>query len=205
VLDHILVDFISNMRSALEDALLQRQALEERFQVDVFLGDVSWETSYSLPGEEKPPRVRADISVDWPTWSQSAYRSWSIGEPPEDLPEVVVEITLRLQRLAAMPDLDAVVACLPEESPPVGSDTLVRASPVVEQVYEPDSTGARFAVETSYQGTLRLDEAALENSAALAEPVGALARWVASVLVQLGDLRLQYLPPDPTATGNGER
>lgn len=202
MLDHILVDVISQTRRALEDALLQRQAVEERFQVDVFLGDVSWETSYSLPGEEKPPRVRADVSVDWPTWSQSAYRSWSIGEPPEDFPEVVVEVTLRLQRLAAMPDLDAVLACLPEESPPIGTDTLVRAAPVVEQVHEPGQASPRFAVETSYQGTIRLDDAALEDPGALALPVGQLARWVASVLVRLGDLRLAYLPPDPTPTGD---
>ena len=126
MLDHILVDLITETRGALENALLQRQAVEERFQVDVFLGDVSWETSYSLPGEEKPPRVRADLSLDWPTWSQSAYRSWSIGEPPDDFPEVVLEITLRVQRLATMPDLHAVVACLPEESPAIGVDTLVR-------------------------------------------------------------------------------
>lgn len=195
MLDHILVDLITQTRAALEDALLQRQAVEERFQVDVFLGDVSWETSYSLPGEEKPPRVRADLSLDWPTWSQSAYRSWSIGEPPDDLPEVVLEITLRVQRLAAMPDLSAVVACLPEESPAIGADTLVRAAPVVEQVHEPGS-GPRFAVETTYQGTLRLDEAALNDASTLAGPVGALGRWVASVLVRLGDLELAYLPPD---------
>jgi hypothetical protein len=204
MLDHILVDLITQTRAALEDALLQRQAVEERFQVDVFLGDVSWETSYSLPGEEQPPRVRADLSLDWPTWSQSAYRSWSIGEPPVDLPEVVLEITLRVQRLAAMPDLDAVVACLPEESPAIGADTLVRASPVVEQVYEPVDGSPRFAVETTYQGTLRLDEAAMEDASTLAGPVGALGRWVASVLVRLGDLELTYLPPEtPTAGGEG--
>lgn len=204
MLDHILVDVISQTRRALEDALLQRQAVEERFQVDVFLGDVSWETSYSLPGEEKPPRVRADVSVDWPTWSQSAYRSWSIGEPPEDLPEVVVEITLRVQRLSVMPDLDVVLACLPEQSPPIGTDTLVRAAPVVEQVHEPGQ-GPRFAVETSYQGTIRLDEAALEDATSLAAPASQLARWVASVLVRLGDLRLTYLPPDPAPAGDDSR
>jgi len=195
MLDHILVDLITQTRAALENALLQRQAVEERFQVDVFLGDVSWETSYSLPGEEKPPRVRADLSLDWPTWSQSAYRSWSIGEPPDDLPEVVLEITLRVQRLAAMPDLAAVVACLPEESPAIGADSLVRAAPVVEQVSEPGA-GPRFAVETTYQGTLRLDEAAMNDASTLAGPVGALGRWVASVLVRLGDLELVYLPPE---------
>jgi hypothetical protein len=202
MLDHILVDLITQTRAALENALLQRQAVEERFQVDVFLGDVSWETSYSLPGEDKPPRVRADLSLDWPTWSQSAYRSWSIGEPSDDLPEVVLEITLRVQRLAAMPDLDAVVACLPEESPAIGADTLVRAAPVVEQVYEPVGGDPRFAVETTYQGTLRLDEAAMDDASTLAGPVGALGRWVASVLVRLGDLDLVYLPPEaPTVSG----
>ena len=77
MLDHLLVDVIGTMRASFDRALLQRQAVEERFQVDVFLGDVSWETSYSLPGEEQPPRVRADVSVDWPTWSQTSYRSWS--------------------------------------------------------------------------------------------------------------------------------
>src|SRR5271166_6355662 len=110
MLDHILVDLITQTRRALEDALLQRQAVEERFQVDVFLGDVSWETSYSLPGEEQPPRVRADISVDWPTWSQTSYRSWSIGEPPDELPEVVIEVALRVQRMDEAPDTEKVMA-----------------------------------------------------------------------------------------------
>jgi hypothetical protein len=202
MIDHILVDVITQTRRALEDALLQRQAVEERFQVDVFLGDVSWETSYSLPGEGHPPRVRADLSVDWPTWSQSAYRSWSIGEPPEDLPEVVMEISLRLQRLAAMPDLDVVLACLPEESPRIGSDALVRAAPVVEQVRD-NATTLRFAVETTYQGTFRLDERAMEDATTLAAPVGQLARWVASVLIRLGDLKLSYLPADPSPVEGG--
>ena len=74
---------------------LEQQAVEERFQIDVFLGDVAFETSYSLPGEDSPPRVRADLSLDWPTWSQSAYRSWSIGEPPAEPPELIVEIALQ--------------------------------------------------------------------------------------------------------------
>ena len=117
MLDHILVDIISAIRRSFEQALLQRQAVEERFQVDVFLGDVSWETSYSLPGEEQPPRVRADVSVDWPTWSQTSYRSWSIGEPPDELPEIVVEVALRVQRLAEAPDTDMVLRALPVANP----------------------------------------------------------------------------------------
>ena len=125
MLDHILVDIISAIRRSFDQALLQRQAVEERFQVDVFLGDVSWETSYSLPGEEQPPRVRADVSVDWPTWSQTSYRSWSIGEPPDELPEIVVEVALRVQRLAEAPDTDMVLRALPEANPLLGVDPLV--------------------------------------------------------------------------------
>jgi hypothetical protein len=198
MLDHILVELITRIRASLDSALLQRQAVEERFQVDVFLGDVSWETSYSLPGEEDPPRVRADISVDWPTWSQSIYRSWSIGEPPEDVPEAVMEVTLRQQRLARPPDLDAVLAVLPPESPAIAGEPLVRAAPVVEQVVGEGEEPARYAVETTYQGTLLLEEAALDDPGRLAEPVASLAQWVASVLVRLADLDLVYLPPDPT-------
>ena len=77
----------------------------------------------------------------------------------------------------------------------------MRAAPVVEQVHEPDAD-PRFAVETTYQGTLRLDEAALEDASTLAGPVGQLARWVASVLVRLGDLELAYLPPEPPPAGD---
>lgn len=197
MLDHILVDLISRVRAALDDALLQRQAVEERFQVDVFLGDVSWETSYSLPGEEQPPRVRADISIDWPTWSQSIYRSWSIGEPSDDMPEAVLEVTLRQQRLAATPDMTAMLSVLPDESPALTGDTLVRSAPVLEQVMGGPDEPARYAVETTYQGTMLLEEAALEDPSRLAEPIAALAQWLASVLVRLADLDLIYLPPDP--------
>src|SRR3954469_318822 len=119
MLDHAFLDVIGALRAAFEAGFLQRQALEERFQVDVLLGDLSWETSYSLPGEGVPPRVRADISLDWPTWSQSAYRSWSIGEPTDEPPEVGIEIVLRIQRLSADPDLKGVLAALPEQSPAI--------------------------------------------------------------------------------------
>lgn len=199
MLDHILVELITRVRASLDAALLQRQAVEERFQVDVFLGDVSWETSYSLPGEDEPPRVRADLSVDWPTWSQSLYRSWSIGEPPEDYPEAVMEVTLRQQRLAAAPDLGPMLDVLPEASPMITGEPLVRAAPVMEQVMGVDGQPTRYAVETAYQGTLLFDEATLEDPARLAQPVSSLAAWIASVLVRLTDLDLSYLPPDPDA------
>lgn len=204
MLDHILVDLITQTRSALEGALLQRQAVEERFQVDVFLGDVSWETSYSLPGEGQPPRVRVDLSIDWPTWSQTAYRSWSMGESPAELPEAVVEVAMRIQRLAAAPSIERVEAVLPATGPPLGQDPLVRTAITMEEV-RPDpaadpaeeALGSRWAVEGSYEGSIRFDESQLEDPSTIAPVVEALTRWVSSTLVQLADLPLSFLPPDP--------
>ena len=45
MLDHVFTDAIGALRDSLERAFLERQAFEERFQVDVLLGDVTWETS----------------------------------------------------------------------------------------------------------------------------------------------------------------
>ena len=42
MLDHVFTDAIGALRDALEKALLERQAFEERFQADVLLGDVTW-------------------------------------------------------------------------------------------------------------------------------------------------------------------
>jgi hypothetical protein len=196
MIDHILLDVIAALREAFEGALLEQQAVEERFQVDVFLGDVSFETSYSLPGEDSPPRVRADLSLDWPTWSQSAYRSWSIGEPPAEPPELVVEIALRVQRLAEAPDPAVVVAALAGEAPEFGSERLEQSGPLVEQLYDPSSATPACAVEIAYQGSVRLEEPLLDDPTKLDGQVTGLARWVASALVRLADLDLAFLPPD---------
>jgi len=194
VLDHILVDVISAIRRSFDQALLQRQAVEERFQIDVFLGDVSWETSYSLPGEEQPPRVRADVSVDWPTWSQTSYRSWSIGEPPDELPEIVVEVALRVQRLAEAPDTDMVLRSLPEANPLLGVEPLVRTATTIEQIHAGGSL--RWAVEATYEGSVRFSEAQLETPADIEPAIAGLTRWISSTLVQLADLPFSFLPPD---------
>jgi hypothetical protein len=194
VLDHILVDIISLIRHSFDEALLQRQAVEERFQVDVFLGDVSWETSYSLPGEEQPPRVRADVSVDWPTWSQTSYRSWSIGEPPDELPEIVVEVALRVQRLATPPDPQMVLQALPEANLLLGVDPVLRTATTIEEVHAGDSV--RWAVEATYEGSIHFSERQLEDPREIAPVIAALTRWISSTLIQLADLPFAFLPPD---------
>jgi len=204
VLDHLLVDLISAVQDSLDRALLERQAAEERFQVDVFLGDVSFETSYSLPGEGQPPRVRVDISIDWPTWSQTAYRSWSIGETPAEMPEAIFGVALRIQRLAEPPSAEGVLSVLSPASPPIGQDPLVRTATTIEEVRTDSDTddpadepSVRWAVEGSYEGAIRFDEAQLEDPDSLASIADALTRWVSSTLVRLADLPLTYHPPDP--------
>jgi hypothetical protein len=104
MLDHVFTDAIGALRDAMENALLERQAFEERFHTDVLLGDLTWETSYGVPGEGLPPRVRADLTLEWPTWSQTAYRSWYIEEELPEAPTIDIEVVLRIQRLTEAPN-----------------------------------------------------------------------------------------------------
>jgi hypothetical protein len=196
MLDHVFMDAIGALRKAFEGALLERHTLEERLQVDVLLGDVTWETSYSLPGEGVPPRVVAEVTLDWPTWSQTAYRSWTLGEGFEDPPDIDVEIVLRVQRLASAPDPGVIVGILPDEGPTLGDEPLRRSAPTVESQYDLDLDPAETAVEVSYEGVYSLGEAVLGDSAALEADLGALGGWIASALVKLGDLKLEFRPPE---------
>jgi len=197
MLDHVFTDAIGALRDTFEKAFLERQAFEERFQVDVLLGDTTWETSYGLPGEGLPPRVQADITFDWPTWAQTAYRSWYIGEPFDEGPRIEIEIVLRIQRLAELPDPALVLASLPESSPAIGTETLERSGPTVETIYGHDLAEHEFAIEVSYEGSYELDEATLKDGSTMDTHFAAMGGWIASTLVKLGDLQLEFLPPDP--------
>jgi hypothetical protein len=203
MLDHVFAQLVTAFRGSFEAALLQRQAVEERFQVDVFLGDVSFETSYSLPGEERPARIRVDLSLDWPTWSQTSYRSWSIGEEPDELPEVLVEIAFRVQGLSGVPDTAPLLGVLPAALAVLGDDPLVRGSTTIEQLLPGDgrelSAGdagesPECAVEVSYEGSCPLDESALEDPGTLEASLAPLGRTLASVLVRVGDLPFDFRP-----------
>ncbi len=199
MLDHVFTDAIGALRDAVEGAFLERQAFEERFQSDVLLGDLTWETAYSLPGEGAPPRVRADLSLSWPTWSQSTYRSWYIGEDFVDPPHIEIEIVLRVQRLAGHPDLRAVLDALPAQSAAIGSERLQRGELNVEVTYDDDLQDAEYAVEVSYEGSYELDEAALDDGSALDEHFATMGGWIAATLVRLGDLPFEFLPTEGEA------
>ena len=196
MLDHVFTDAIGALRDTFERAFLERQAFEERFQVDVLLGDTTWETSYGLPGEGLPPRVQADITLDWPTWAQTAYRSWYIGEPTDEVPRIEIEIVMRVQRLASMPDVKQILSVLPETSSPIGSERLERSSPTVEINFSGDLDADDWALEVSYEGSYELEEETLADGSILAAHFSSMGGWIASTLVRLGDLKLDFLPAE---------
>jgi hypothetical protein len=196
MLDHVFTDAIGALRDAVEGAFLERQAFEERFQADVLLGDLTWETSYSLPGEGAPPRTRADLTLAWPTWAQTSYRSWYIGEELAEFPRIEIEVVFRVQRLAGPPDARAVLAALPVRSTAIGSGHLERTGPSVETSYDEDLDNAEYAVDVSYEGTYELDEATLTDGSALDEHFAAMGGWIAATLVSLGDVHFEFLPPE---------
>ena len=107
MLDHLFLDTVGALRAALDQSLLERAGQDDHLVYDLLTGDLVWETTVSLPGDYDPPRVSADISLDWQTWSQSAWRSLSMGEQVEEPPEIGIEVAFRVQRLATRPALSA--------------------------------------------------------------------------------------------------
>ena len=137
------------------------------------------------------------ITFDWPTWSQTAYRSGASDEQIDDPPRIEIEIRLRIQRLVAHPNAELVLAALPSQSPPIG---IVRAA----RALRPDGRDAlpRAARRPGVRdrgvvrGHVRADEEPLADGSILDDHFGAMGGWIASTLVRLGDLKLEYLPPD---------
>lgn len=188
MLDHVFADAIGALRSALELAMLERQALEERFTTDALLGDTRWETSYSLPGEGVPPRVQADMTLLWPTWSQTAYRSWYLTGELNDIPAIEAEVVTRAQRLFEPPDPGTVLDIIPEASPHIGSNVLERAEgATVETIYGSDLSRAEYAIEVSYAGVFELHADVLADGNLLDEMFQAVGGWISSTLVLLSD------------------
>jgi len=192
MLDHVFTDAISALRDAFEAAFLERQPFEEHFQADVLLGDLTWETSYGLPGEENPPRVVAHITFDWPSWSQTAYRQWYVEEVLDRLPAIEMEIVFRVQSMAEPLDPARVYAITPEVSPLIGDGRLERAGVTAEIAYGDAAGGTpEHALEATYEGLYELAEDALDDGAStlLDDHFGALGGWIAATLVKLADLR----------------
>ena len=201
MLDHVFSDAISALRDAFSNAFLERQAFDEHFNSDVLLGDLVWETSYGLPGEGRPPRVVAHITLTWPSWSQAIYRSWYTDEIFHEAPEIEMEIVFRVQRLAVQPDATIIEDIVPIKSPQIGKEKLSREGITVE-INQPTPSDMQitrkldYAIEVTYQGNYELAEETLQDgtSKLLDENFSALGSWIATTLVNLGDLKLAFLP-----------
>jgi len=199
MLDHVFSDAISALRDAFSNAFLERQAFDEHFQSDVLLGDLVWETSYGLPGEGRPPRVIAHITLTWPSWSQAIYRAWYTDEIFHESPEIEMEIVFRVQRLSSQPDASLVERIAPIKSPQIGRGKLDREGITVEinsPTLTPDKTN--YAIEITYEGSYELVEETLQDgtSKLLDENFSSLGSWIATTLVKLGDLKLAFLPAE---------
>ncbi len=201
MLDHVFSDAISALRDAFSNAFLERQAFDEHFNSDVLLGDLVWETSYGLPGEGRPPRVVAHITLTWPSWSQAIYRSWYTDEIFHEAPEIEMEIVFRVQRLAVQPEATIIEDIVPIKSPQIGKEKLSREGITVE-INQPTPSDKRitrkldYAIEVTYRGNYELAEETLQDgtSKLLDENFSTLGSWIATTLVNLGDLKLAFLP-----------
>jgi hypothetical protein len=200
MLDHVFTDAIAAVRDVLENALLEPQLVEERLHADVLGGDLTWQTAYSLPGEGNPPRVQADLTLEWSTWSQAAYRSWRLGESLTDPPRIGIEVVLRVQRLRHAPAPQAVLNAVPLAAITVGSVQLERTGPRVETAWDGSLGDPEHAIEGSYEGSYELEESTLADAALLDGHLSAMGGWIASTLVRLADLDLDFLPPDEEET-----
>ena len=163
-------------------------------EADVLLGDVTWETIYGLPGEGLPPRVQVDLTLEWPTWAQTAYRTWYLDEEFTEGPRIEIEVVFRVQRLAEAPDPAVIMAGLPTSAPMIGNEELSGLGPTLEAVYDTDLNVVSHAVEITYTGSYELDEKTLEDGSALDEHFGAMGGWITSALVRLGDLPFSFQP-----------
>ena len=73
---------------------------------------------------------------------------------------------------------------------------LERSGPTVETAYTAELDTEELAIEVSYEGSYELDEATLADGSILDEHFSAMGGWIASTLVRLGDLTLDFLPAE---------
>ncbi|MHB8190317.1 MAG: hypothetical protein ACYDHP_07860 [Ferrimicrobium sp.] len=193
MLDHLLFDFVATLNTQLGSSMLERSGLEEQLHIDILLGDASYETSYSLPGESDPPRVRVDLSIEWPTWSQSAYRSWSLGDGLNEPLELVLEVALRFSNLRdPLGDPQRLVDALPRVSPLLLTTPFELHSVATEHGIELTTNIVEHSAEALFEATLSIDEATLETPTKLQDVAATLTAWIASLLVCASDIPLTY-------------
>ncbi len=196
MLDHVLIEVVSTIKDSCEDSMLEAAELDEHLLHDVWLGDITYSASFSLPGESDPPASRVDITLEWNTWSQSNYRTWWIGDVPPELPQVSILVAFRLQGMLAALNVADIEMTLGAQTT-LGSDlSFTRTGLRSESHVETPTSKASHALEVSYEGTLILSEAMLANPIEIRAVLAPIGSWLASALVMLSD---RQSGGDPTA------
>lgn len=194
MIDHVLIDVINAMQQSLEAAMLEPLPNQEHFLLDIFLGDIHYDNSYALPGEINPTNLRVDVSLEWPVWSQSIYRSWSIGEGEPDSLEVGIELVIRAVSMISPVPKETIVASLDQRSSPQLSFLLERSSVISSENSIEGSDANEYELEISYDGSLVLEEATLTSSDEISNTLAPLGPWIASMLVRLSDQPIKFFP-----------
>ena len=103
---------------------------------------------------------------------------------------------LRVQRLEEQPRSGhAARRRCPSRARPSASTGSTAAGPTVETLYLRDLHDAEYAIEVCYEGSYDFDEATLKDGSILDDHFSAMGGWISSVLVRVGDLTFDFLPP----------
>ena len=193
----MFTDAIGALRDVLETGVhLEPVSIEERFRIDLMLGDITWQGSYGLPGEGIAPPVRADLELEWSTWSQTSYRDWYLTQQLDEPPNILVEVTFRLDRLSCEPDPSLVIGVMPPNGPTLTGEPIRRATPTVQRSLDESLNTIEYGFEVAYEGEIVLDERALRDGSVLDDRFSSLGGWISSTLVRLGDLKLSHRTVD---------
>lgn len=194
MIDHVFINLVNAIQQSLETSMLEPLPNEDHLLLDVYLGDMHFESAYTLPGETYPANVRADIALEWPVWSQSSYRSLLQGESEGEAPEVGLEITLRALGLSSPASIEDLIKSLDERSPEDAQFLLERSQIIASQnIFSSDSL-TEYEIEITYDGSISLDEDTIQNKEELSVLISSLGPWLASILVRFSDQPMKFFP-----------
>lgn len=198
MIDHVFNHLINALQQSLETSMLEQLPNEEHMLLDLFLGDMHFECSYALPGEVNPSNIRVDITMEWPVWSQSVYRSWLLGESDPESIEVGLELSVRAISLSEPAPLEKILAALDDRSPSSFEVLLERSSIITSNSKLGEDLGDEFEVEIGFDGSIVIEETSLLNPSEIDELLAPLGPWIASLLVRVSDQPLLFFPNSPT-------
>lgn len=194
MIDNVFLDLIDALKQSLETSMLEQLPNEEHIMLDVFVGDMHFQASYSLPGEINPSNLRVDVDLEWPVWNQSIYKSWALGESEPEPMELGIEISVRAVGLSEPADMSKILPELEKSSPQSVSIPIDLSSTVTSQTTLGDDLGIEYELEINYDGSMILEEFSFMRRIEFEDTFKHVGPWLASILVRLSDLPLKFLP-----------